>query len=191
MRGVHVSARTVRDRLREFGLNAGRSYAGLPLTPDRRRRRTEWLIAHRPGVFSPRQWREVLFSDESRFLLYRSDRTRVYRRPGERFSDACVVQCDRVGGGGLMVWAGISHGQKPPLIFIEGSLTDVCYRDTVLQPIVVPFVQRHNLTFQHDMLLGYAMPTWPTTTKTLCLGRHSVPIFRPWNIFWTFWTECT
>ena len=113
IRGVHVSAMTVRNRLREFGLNARRPYVGFPLTPNRRRRRMEWLTAHRPGVFSLWQWREVLFSDESRFWLYRSDRkNRVYRRRGECFSDACVVECDRFGGGGLMVWEGISHWQK-------------------------------------------------------------------------------
>ena len=151
IRGLHVSARTIRNRLREFGLNARRPYVGLPLTPDRRRRRMEWLTAHRPGVFSLWQWREVLFSDESRFLPYRSDRrTRVYRRRSERFSDACVVERDRFGDDGLMVWAGISHRQKTPLIFNEGPFTAVCYRDTVLQPVVVPFVQHHNVTFQHD-----------------------------------------
>ena len=32
MRGVRISARTVRNRLREFGLNARRPYVGLPLT---------------------------------------------------------------------------------------------------------------------------------------------------------------
>ena len=43
----------------------------------------------------------------------------------------------------MVVWA------DTPLIFIYGSLT-VQYRDTALEPIVVPFVQRHNVTFQHD-----------------------------------------
>ena len=50
-----------------------------------------------------RQWRRVLFTDESRFTLYRADgRRRVYRRRGERFADACVadscvVERDRFG----------------------------------------------------------------------------------------------
>jgi len=84
----------------------------------------EWLSAHCLDVFSLRQWRHVLFADESRFLFCRSDRKqRVYRRHGKRFSDARVLERDRVGGGRLEVCAGISHSHKTPLIFIDGSLT--------------------------------------------------------------------
>ena len=56
-----------------------------------------------------RQWRRVLFTDESRFTLYRADgRHCVYLRCGERFADACVVERDRFGGGSVMVWGGVS-----------------------------------------------------------------------------------
>lgn len=93
----------------------------------------------------------MLFSDEFRFLLFRSDRRqRVYRRRGERYVDACVREVDRFGGGSVMVWAGIAHGHKTDLIFIDGALNAQRYRDTILQPVVVPFVQRNGLTFQQD-----------------------------------------
>lgn len=93
----------------------------------------------------------MLFSDEFRFLLFRSDRRqRVYRRRGERYVDACVREVDRFGGGSVMVWAGIAHGHKTNLIFIDGALNAQRYRDNILQPVVVPFVQRNGLTFQQD-----------------------------------------
>ena len=92
-----------------------------------------------------------MFSDESRFSLQRSDRRWVYRRLGERYSDACVREVDRfVGGGSIMVWGGISHGVKMPLVVIQGNLTAVRYRHQVLMPHVLPLVNAHNLTFQHD-----------------------------------------
>ena len=47
-----------------------------------------------------------------------------------------------------MVWGGISHGVKMPLVVIQGNLTTV--RDQVLMPHVLPLVNAHNLTFQHD-----------------------------------------
>ena len=54
-----------------------------------------------------------MFSDESRFLLYRAGgRRRVYRRDGERFRDNCVDEVDRFGAGGLMVWAGLAYGHR-------------------------------------------------------------------------------
>jgi hypothetical protein len=53
--------------------------------------------------------------------LFRPDgRRRVYRRRGERFADACVLERDRFGGGSVMVWGGISHGLKSPLIVTAG-----------------------------------------------------------------------
>ena len=93
-----------------------------------------------------------MFSDESRFSLQRSDRQqRVYRRLGEQYSDACVRESDRLGGGGsVMVWGGIFHGVKTPPVVIQGNLTVVRYRDQVLMPHVLPLVNAHNLTFQHD-----------------------------------------
>ena len=104
--GTHdrrVCPRTVRNRLREFDLRPRRPYVGPNLTPPRRRqRRMQWLRAHAPNRFRLADRRRVMFSDESRFSLQRSDRRqRVYRRLGERYSDACVREIDRFGGGGL------------------------------------------------------------------------------------------
>ena len=150
--GRRVCPRTVRNRLREFDLRSRRPYVGPNLTPRRRQRRMQWLRAHTPNRFRLADWRRVMFSDESRFSLQRSDRRqRVYRRLGERYSDACVREVDRFGGGGsVMVWGGISHGLKTPLVVIQGNLTVVRYRDQVLMPQVLPLVNAHNLTFQHD-----------------------------------------
>ena len=49
-----------------------------------------------------------------------------------------------------MVWGGISHGVKSPLIVVPGNLTAVRYRDEILRPVAVPLVQQHQMTFQHD-----------------------------------------
>ena len=74
-----------------------------------------------------RQWRRVLSTDESRFTLYRADgRRRVYRRRGEHFADACVVERDRFGGGSVMVWGGIAHGIKSQLIIVADSAAGQC-----------------------------------------------------------------
>ena len=151
--GTHnnrISADTVRNRLREFGLRPRRPYVGMPFTPPHQVRMA-WLTQHRPNLFPLRQWRNVMFSDESRYLLYRADgRQRVYRRNGERYRDNCLVERDRFGGGALMVWAGISYGHRTPLVFIDGPLTAQRYVDVILRPVVVPFVRQRNVTFQQD-----------------------------------------
>lgn len=145
-----ISEKTIRNRLRHFGIRARRPYVGLPLTDRRRGVRLNWLQRFGPHRFSMRQWRKVLFTDESRFTLQRADgRKRVYRRRGERYADACVVERDRFGGGSVMVWGGIAYGHKMPLIVINGNLNAVQYRDRILST-VAPYVQQHQLTLQQD-----------------------------------------
>ena len=88
---------------------------------------------------------------ESRYLLYRADgRQRTYRRVCDRNHDSRVLERDRFRVGGLLAWAGVSYGHKTALIFIDDRLTAQHYVDTILRPVVVPFVRQHNVTFQQD-----------------------------------------
>jgi hypothetical protein len=105
-----------------------------------------------------RRWRlhtsqHILFSDESRFSLRFSDgRYRVYRSRGERLTDQCMYESDRFGGGSVMVWAGMCHDGRTQLKIVQGTLNVVQYRDDILDPIVLPFLQQRNFdhVFQHD-----------------------------------------
>jgi hypothetical protein len=139
------------NQLHELRLRARRSYIGFPLTHAHRERRMAWLAAHDRRQFPMRQWRRVFFTDEPRFTLFCPNGRRcAYRRREERFADACVLERDRYGGGSVMVWGGISHGLKSPLIVIAGNLTGVRYRDEILRPVAVPSVQQHHLIFKQD-----------------------------------------
>jgi Mn-dependent DtxR family transcriptional regulator len=61
-----ISQRTVQRRLAEAGLRARRPYRGPMLTQRHCQRRLDWARRHL-------RWRQVLFTDESRFLLRRVD----------------------------------------------------------------------------------------------------------------------
>jgi hypothetical protein len=68
-------------------------------------------------------WQEVLFSDESRFILSHVDgRIRVWRRTGERYVACCMQEVGRWGGGSVMVWARVSYRYKTALHFFDRSL---------------------------------------------------------------------
>ena len=50
-----------------------------------------------------------------------------------------------------MVWAGISHVGKTNLIILNGNLNAQRYRDEILAPVVIPYIQaNHNAIFQQD-----------------------------------------
>ncbi len=114
--GLHnqrISAQTVRNSLREAHLHVRRPHQGLHLTAVCRRNQLEWTNAHIRWCLT--LWRGVLFTDESRFSLYRSDSR-------QQFTDVNVVDRVAHGGGGVMVWAGVCYRQWTQVHFIDGIL---------------------------------------------------------------------
>ena len=64
-----------------------------------------------------------IFSDESRFMLFRADGcSRIYQCHYERFASSCVLVLDHFSGGSVMVWAGIHHGGSTALLRVNGAL---------------------------------------------------------------------
>ncbi len=93
---------------------------------------------------------QVAFSHE-KFQCFREDsRERVYRRRYKRYKDACVCQGDRWGGKSAVIWAAISADHRSDLVFIDGQLNAVRYRDEILGPVVLHFLERVGGVFQHD-----------------------------------------
>ena len=91
-----ISVDTVRRRLRNAGLRARRPYCGTKLTRRHRAERLRWCRNNVNGRL--RDWYDMLFSDESRFCVDHADgRFRVYRRTGERYADACVMEQGQMG----------------------------------------------------------------------------------------------
>lgn len=140
---VVISSDTVRRRLAERNLTPKRAATGPALTVAHRRARLEFAREHRD--WSVEQWGNVLFTDETRVSLHGSDRRqRVYRRPGERYSQCCIEETVAYGGGSLMAWGGISLTAHTALVFIEPTgrtrgLTSHRYITEILEDHVVPY----------------------------------------------------
>ena len=85
----------------------------------------------------------MLFTAKSQFCLTRGDgRIHVYRRRNERYTEACTLERDRFGDGGLvMVWGGVSQHHRTELVVTAGNLNTVHYREDILLPHVVSFLQ--------------------------------------------------
>ena len=63
-----------------------------------------------------------------------------------------MCESDRFGAGSVMVCAGICHDGRTQLKIVQGTLNAVSYRYTILDPIVLSFLQQRNFdhVFQHD-----------------------------------------
>ena len=83
-----------------------------------------------------------MFTDESSVMVnHRDRRTRVWRRAGERYQDAAIVQHDRWGGGSVMVWGRNWWNGRTDLVILDGNLTGQRYLDQVIQPQVLPHLR--------------------------------------------------
>ena len=74
----------------------------------------------------------------------------MYRRRGERFTDQCVYESDRLEV--EVLWSGICHDGRTHLKIVQGTLNVVKYKDDIVDPIVLPFLQQRKFdhVFQHD-----------------------------------------
>ncbi|GFV27451.1 transposable element Tcb2 transposase [Trichonephila clavipes] len=137
--GTMVSTQTVRNRTHGVGLYTRRPMVCVRLTSrhhrDRRERKTEHVNWRR------NEWRNVLFSNESRFSVHPNNRRIfIWRERGSRNTPAFVHESLRFGCGGVLVYGGISIDGRTGLYIIrDGPLTARRYRDEIIRPIVVPY----------------------------------------------------
>ncbi|GFT89229.1 transposable element Tc3 transposase [Trichonephila clavipes] len=134
--GRPISRFTVARRLHGGGLFARRPVRCVPLTPAHRRRRSLWCREHRN--WRDNEWRRVLFTDESRFSLSSdSHRIHIWRERGSRNHPSNIIERDRYGGRGVLVWGGIMLGSRTDLhIFDAGSVNGTRYCNEILLPYV-------------------------------------------------------
>ncbi|GFW83664.1 transposable element Tcb2 transposase [Trichonephila clavipes] len=145
--GRPISRFTVARRLHGGGLFARRPVRCVPLTPARRRRCSLWCREHR-------NWRDneggrVLFTDESRFSLSSdSHRILIGRERGSSNHPSNIIERDRYGGRGVLIWRGIMLGSRTDLhIFDAGSVNGTRYCNEFLLPYVRLFRSAMGLHF--------------------------------------------
>ncbi|GFV06640.1 transposable element Tcb2 transposase [Trichonephila clavipes] len=145
--GRPISRFTVARRLHGGGLFARRPVRCVPLTPAHRRRRSLWCREHRN--WRDNGWGRVLFTDESRFSLSSdSHRILIWRERGSRNHPSNIIERDRYGGRGVLVWGGIMLGSRTDLhIFDAGSVNGTRYCNEILLPYVRLFRGTMGLQF--------------------------------------------
>ncbi|GFV28788.1 hypothetical protein TNCV_3987371 [Trichonephila clavipes] len=87
------------------------------------------------------EWKEVVFTDESRICLQHHDgRIRVWRHRRERMLNSCVMHLHTGSAPGIMVWGSIGYHSRTPLVRIACTLNSQRYISEVLEPVVLPYI---------------------------------------------------
>ncbi|PIC37922.1 hypothetical protein B9Z55_010100 [Caenorhabditis nigoni] len=149
--GPKVTVQLVRRRLRDVGLRAHRPVSKPLISAKNRYLRMKFAKEHKDWDID--QWKQVLWSDESKFMLFGSDGKSYVRRPlGTRYKPEYQVPTVKHGGGCVMVWGCFSGHGVGPLHRIEGIMDKHMYRG-ILDTIMLPHarkVHRRRYLFQHD-----------------------------------------
>ncbi|GFV71556.1 transposable element Tcb2 transposase [Trichonephila clavipes] len=145
--GRPISCFTVARRLHGGGLFARRPVLCVSFTPAHRSWRSLWCRKHRS--WRDNGWGRVLFTDESRFSLSSdSHRILIWRERGSRNHPSNIIERDRYGGRGVLVWGGIMLGSRIDLHFFDaGSINGTRCCNEILLPYVRLFRGAMGLQF--------------------------------------------
>ncbi|QRW21104.1 Transposable element Tcb2 transposase [Rhizoctonia solani] len=149
----HVSNSTVRRRLRELGIyNYARRRVPL-LTSRHLKARLDWARNH--ATWLARDWRRVIFSDESKFNVFNGDGPlRCWRRPGLSLDPCYTRKQVKHGGGNVMVWGCVTANGVGRLYRIDGHLTAVHYTKILKEELRGTMadlsIPVRRTVFQHD-----------------------------------------
>ena len=137
---LDVSTKTIRRNLHELKFFS-RIPTSKPLLTDRQREnRLNWCIERKN--WSIRKWKSVIWSDESRFTIFKNDGPgRVWRTPGTRFNIENMAPSVKHGGGGLMMWGCLSGKGLSPLVKVEGKMDRFDYI-RILETHLLPLISR-------------------------------------------------
>lgn len=135
--GESVSSRTLRNRLNVKGYYSRKPIRKPKLSPTHMAARLSWAMTK--CHFREQQWSRIVFTDESRFLLYPMDgRLRTWRCVGERNASYCTAETVSYGGGSVHVWAAISATSKSELVILHRNVNQETYK-VVLRDHLLPW----------------------------------------------------
>src|SRR5581483_11071071 len=139
--GKEVSKSTIRRTLYEMGYHSRTALRKPHVSEPNRIIRLNWACER--CFWSLNSWKKVVWSDESRFTLFQSDKKiHVWRLPKESHDVNCLVPTIKHGGGGIMMWGCFSWHGLGPLVRIDGRVNSERYIQEILGYHVVPFLER-------------------------------------------------
>lgn len=150
---IEISESTVKRTLRRNGLSARVKRKKPYLKKTHRIARMKFAKKYR--FWTAEDWNKVIWSDESKFMIYGSDgREYCWKRPGESLKDHHVKPTVKFGWGSIMVWGCFTSSGVGNICRIYGHMDGNLYRQ-ILDEDLTETIERHemdkeDIIFQHD-----------------------------------------
>lgn len=127
-----VNPQTIRNLLKKHKLNSRVARKKPFISKVNKVKRLQFAEEYREKDFE--FWKEVIFTDESKFNIWGSDgQLRVWRRENEALKEKNLRATVKHGGGSVMVWGCMSAKGPGNLHFIEGIMDQNMYLDILKQ----------------------------------------------------------
>ena len=129
---------TVKRTLADFRMHGRIARRKSFLSVANRKKRLQFALEHKDWTVE--HWGKIIFSDESKFNLYKSNGcTYVGRNSGEALNPCCIQQTVKHGGGSIMVWGAFTFLKLSTLPRISHRLDAQGYIQ-LLKDNLLPFL---------------------------------------------------
>lgn len=137
--GIRLSPNTIRSRLSENGIGSYQCARKPLLSKANRKKRRDW--AKKYSEKDLEFWKNVIWSDESRFCLVSDKPQRCLRMPHERLNKDCIQTTVKFGGGGVMVWGCFSYNGVGELFWAKESINTDYYLK-IMRSALIPSIKK-------------------------------------------------
>ena len=143
---IIASEKTVRRTLHTKNIYGRKAVKKPLISAKNRKKRLFWCHARKNWG---NEWDKIIFSDESRFLLFQNDSNDwVWRMAGDKYKkeylSPTVKQSD-----GIMVWGCFTRRKMGPLVLVEGKLNASNYNN-LLAANLLPFINELSREDRHN-----------------------------------------
>lgn len=167
---VGVSRMTTLRRLNDLGFKSKMAIKKPLLNNKQRAKRLAWAKLHQHWTVD--QWRTVIWSDESRFCVFKNDGPqRVWRQKGEILSPKCTIPTVKFPAS-CMMWGSMSANGVGTLINVLGSINSWKYQDILgegLLPLLEPDQLYHGHLFQQDLAPAHSSKSTAEWFEEYCI----------------------
>ncbi|GBB89778.1 hypothetical protein RclHR1_16590004 [Rhizophagus clarus] len=131
-----ASTAIIRRNLYELGYH-GRAGVRKPFVSEQNRlKRLSWC---KERTNWKKEWENVVWSDESKYLLFQNDSHHwIWRKLKEKYDVNCLLPTVKQGSSGIMVWGAFINNKPGPLVIIRENINAKKYRE-ILQEHFLPF----------------------------------------------------
>lgn len=152
-KGMQLNVKTVKRALRRAGLKAIVKVKKPTLSRKHRRDRLEF--AHKYKSWTVKDWKRVIWSDETKINLWGSDgRKWCWKTPGAALQPHNVQLTLKNGGGSIMIWGCMTAKGLGNMAKIEGNMDAELYCKILDEDLIGTFewfgMDKDKMIFQHD-----------------------------------------